>query len=319
MDIRSLTTTDFNFPKQKSVYHGKVRDVYILEDQKLISIATDRISAFDVILPRPIPHKGQILNQIAEHFLKATSDIAPNWLEAVPDPNVSYGKLAEPYKVEVVVRGLLVGHAWREYSAGKRQLAGAQMADNLQEYDAFPSPIITPTTKADAGHDEDISEAEIVANGVVPQSDWVEIKSLALKLFARGQQMAEQMGLILADTKYEFGNYNGQIILIDEVHTPDSSRYFNKQSYETYLADRDSPKPEHLSKEFVREWLIANDFMGKPGQEVPNMDDEFVNSVSQRYQELFEQVTGKKFEPADVTNISARIENNVTNYLKGAL
>lgn len=319
MDIKSLTTTDFNFPKQKSVYHGKVRDVYTLADQKIITVATDRISAFDVILPRPIPFKGQILNQIAEHFLKATSDIAPNWLEAVPDPNVSFGKLAEPYRVEVVVRGLLVGHAWRDYSTGKRELCGAEMPEGLEEYDAFPTPLITPTTKEESGHDMDISEAEIINSGLVDKDEWDEISNIALKLFSRGQQMAAERGLILADTKYEFGKYNDQIILIDEVHTPDSSRYFYQTSYDKYLADRSSRKPENLSKEFVRQWLIDNGFMGTEGQQVPEMDDNFVSSVTNRYKELFETVTGAKFLPADTSNIEQRIEHNVIKYLKGVL
>lgn len=316
MDTQSLKTTDFNFPNQTRVYHGKVRDTYAVGDKTLISIATDRISAFDVILPRAIPYKGQILNQIAAHFLNSTRDIVPNWLDATPDPNVSVGKLAEPYKVEVVIRGVLVGHAWREYANGQRELCGAEMPDGLKEYAPFPAPIITPSTKADEGHDEDISEAEIVTKGIVSEDEWKKIRELALALFAKGQEMARTQGLVLADTKYEFGNYDGEIILIDEIHTPDSSRYFYLDSFEEYNNGDSEKPPKHLSKEFVREWLLANEFDGHGDKQVPAMTDEFVESVTERYTELYEEITGLKFEPADTENITARIEKNVLNYLK---
>lgn len=316
MDIQSLKTTDFNFQNQTRVYHGKVRDTYTIDNDKLISIATDRISAFDVILPRAIPYKGQILNQTAAHFLNSTSDIVPNWLDATPDPNVSIGKLAEPYKVEVVVRGVLVGHAWREYANGRRELCGAIMPDGLKEYSVFPMPLITPSTKADEGHDEDISEADIVAKGLVNEDDWLRIRKYALALFAKGQEMARARGLVLADTKYEFGNYNGEIILIDEIHTPDSSRYFYLEGFDKYNNGESEETPKHLSKEFVREWLMANEFDGQGNKQVPAMTDEFVESVTKRYTELYEEITGLKFEPAETEDIEARIEQNVLNYLK---
>lgn len=320
MDIQSLKTTDFNFPNQTRVYHGKVRDIYATSNKQLISIATDRISAFDVILPRAIPYKGQILNQIAAHFLNITKDIVPNWLEATPDPNVSIGKLAEPYKVEVVVRGVLVGHAWREYSSGERELCGAVMPEGLKEYSEFTEPLITPSTKADEGHDEDISEVEIVTQNIVSVEDWRQIRQYALALFAKGQEMARSQGLVLADTKYEFGNYNGQIILIDEIHTPDSSRYFYLEGFDKYNRGESAETPKHLSKEFVREWLLANGFDGHGDAEVPEMTDEFVKSVTDRYIELYEEITGLKFEPAQTDNIHTRIEQNVLNYLdKGAI
>ncbi|MEK7600151.1 MAG: phosphoribosylaminoimidazolesuccinocarboxamide synthase [Patescibacteria group bacterium] len=315
MDIQAIATTDFRFPRQTALYHGKVRDVYTLEDGLLVSVATDRISAFDVILPRTIPYKGQVLNQLAAHFLEATKDIADNWLIAVPDPNVSVGHKAEPFKVEMVVRGCLVGHAWREYQAGARQLCGQEMPEGLKEYDAFPSPIITPTTKADEGHDEDISEADILSSGLVSKQDWQQLKGLTLKLFARGQEMAKAQGLVLADTKYEFGKLDGQIILIDEIHTPDSSRYFYADSYHKYV-DGGSDKPKNLSKEFVREWLMENGFSGQDGQELPTMTDDFVTQISDRYIELYEQLTGEAFTKVSSDDLLKRIQTNLTNYLE---
>jgi phosphoribosylaminoimidazole-succinocarboxamide synthase len=315
MDIQAIATTDFRFPRQTALYHGKVRDIYTLEDGLLVSVATDRISAFDVILPRTIPYKGQVLNQLAAHFLEATKDIVDNWLIAVPDPNVSVGHKAEPFKVEMVVRGCLVGHAWREYQAGARQLCGQEMPEGLKEYDAFPSPIITPTTKADEGHDEDISEADILSSGLVSKQDWQQLKGLTLKLFARGQQMAKAQGLVLADTKYEFGKLDGQIILIDEIHTPDSSRYFYADSYQQYV-DGGQDKPRNLSKEFVREWLMDNGFSGQDGQKLPEMTDEFVTQISDRYIELYEQLTGQAFTKVSSDDLLKRIQTNLTNYLE---
>lgn len=316
MDIKSLETTNYNFPDQTAIYHGKVRDTYKLGDSRLVSIATDRISAFDVILPRQIPYKGQILNQLAAHFLGQTKHIVPNWLEATPDPNVSIGKLAEPYKVEVVVRGVLVGYAWREYSKGARELCGAKLAEGLHEFSPLPEAIITPSTKADEGHDEDISEAEIVSTGLVSADEWSEIREYALQLFAAGQDMAADRGLVLADTKFEFGKVGDQIILIDEILTPDSSRYFYKSGFDAFNDGSSSDKPKHLSKEFVREWLIDNGFDGHNSNPLPEMSDEFIASVSARYQELFEEITGNQFEQADTADISTRIEQNVLNYLK---
>lgn len=316
MDISALGKTSFNFPGQTAVYNGKVRDVYTV-GERLVSVATDRISAFDVILPRPIPYKGQVLNQLAEYFLNSTNDIVRNWLEAVPDPNVSVGIKADPLKVEMVVRGMLVGHAYREYSSGKRELCGQKMVEGLNEYDLFPEPIITPTTKASEGHDEDISPENVIKQGIVDQDTWDQITDYSLKLFARGQKMANERGLVLADTKYEFGIHEGKVILIDEVHTPDSSRYFYKDSYETYLRNRSLTKPKHLSKEFVREWLMENGFNGGEGQLVPEMTDEVVNAISERYIELYEAMTGNKFAKDDYSNIEQRILDNVINYLKG--
>ena len=316
MDISALGKTDFNFPGQTTIYNGKVRDVYTIGEQ-LVSVATDRISAFDVILPRPIPYKGQVLNQLAAHFLEATKDVVDNWLEAVPDPNVSVGHRAEPLKVEMVVRGLLVGHAWREYKAGKREICGQEMPDGLQEFDTFAAPLITPTTKANEGHDEDISPQDIVKNGIVDQLTWDKLADYTLALFARGQEMAADRGLILADTKYEFGIYKNEIILIDEVHTPDSSRYFYKDSYDAHIKDRNSQKPKHLSKEFVREWLMENGFSGQSGEKVPEMTDDIVASISARYIELYEAMTGQEFQKANYSDIEQRIQDNVINYLKG--
>lgn len=312
----ALFTTEYHFDNQTDVYHGKVRDVYTLKDKYLALVATDRISAFDQILPRPIPYKGQVLNQIAEYFLKATEDVAENWLVSVPDPNVSLGYKCEPLRVEMVVRGMLVGHAWREYKAGKRLLCGEEMPDGLNEYDVFEKPIITPTTKAEAGHDEDISEEEIISSGLVEEPVYKQIKETALRLFARGQQMAAERGLFLADTKYEFGVLNGKLILIDEIHTPDSSRYFYQKSLDNYAKDK-SHKPKNLSKEFVRSWLMENGFSGQAGEEVPEMTDEKINEISARYIELYEQITGKKFEKADDNvDISKRIEDNINKAIK---
>lgn len=316
MSIKALGKTDFSFPGQTAVYHGKVRDVYTV-GERLVSVATDRISAFDVVLPRPIPYKGQVLNQLAAHFLEATKGVVDNWLEAVPDPNASIGHKAEPIKLEMVVRGMLVGHAWREYTSGKREICGAAMPEGLQEYDAFPAPIITPTTKASEGHDEDISPAKAVKANIVDQSTWDELADLSLKLFAKGQKMADDMRLVLADTKYEFGIYKDKIILIDEAHTPDSSRYFYKDLHKAYIKDRSLTKPKHLSKEFVREWLMSEGFSGQTGQQVPEMTDEIVNSISDRYIELFEAMTGTQFKGADYADIEQRIQDNVINYLKG--
>ena len=293
------------------MYHGKVRDTYTIGNSLLVSIATDRISAFDVILPKPIPFKGQVLNQIATHFLNATKDIAPNWLLSTPDPNVSIGTLCEPFKIEVVIRGCLVGHSWREYQAGKRELCGESMPEGLQEYDAFPQPLITPATKAEEGHDEDISHADIVSRGLASQEEFNELVRLTRALFMRGQEMAAKQGLYLADTKYEFGKKDGKIYLIDEIHTPDSSRYFYKDSLEAYRSDRSKPQPAHLSKEFVREWLLSNNFSGQEDQKVPEMSDEFVQQVSERYIELFEKITGENFVPAEASSVIERIETNV--------
>lgn len=318
MDIPAISSTDFAFPGQTGVYHGKVRDIYYLGDGKLLSVATDRISAFDQVLPKAVPYKGQVLNQLAAHFLEKTADIVPNWLQAVPDPNASIGVRAEPFKVEVVVRGMLVGHAWREYKAGKRELCGQPLQDGLKEYDTFLTPVITPTSKAEEGHDEDISEAYILENGLATNEEWQQIKDYALKLFEHGQDTARAHGLILADTKYEFGRLpNGRIILIDEVHTPDSSRYFYIEGYDAYAGGSSKETPKHLSKEFLRQWLIDQGFdgAGKP----PDMDDDFVLEVSGRYIELYEQMTGKTFEKADSTDPLRRIESNVLHYIKGNL
>jgi len=283
----------FNFPDQTNFYKGKVRDVYFIGDDWLVMIASDRISAFDVILPRPIPFKGQVLNQIAAYMLGETNDICKNWLVDVPAPNVSIGKKCEPFKIEMVVRGNLVGHAWRTYSSGKRILCGATMPDGLKENDFFPEPIITPSTKADAGHDEDISPDEIIEKGLATRDEWTMLSQYAFHLFEKGKAIAAKRGLILADTKYEFGKLNGEIYLMDEVHTPDSSRYFYADGFEE--RQETGERQKQLSKEFVREWLIANNFMGKEGQTVPEMGDEWVNTISQRYIELYEKVIGKKF------------------------
>jgi phosphoribosylaminoimidazole-succinocarboxamide synthase len=298
----------FQFPFQTNLYHGKVRDVYSIKTDWLVMVASDRISAFDVILPRPIPFKGQVLNQIAAYMLDATRDICPNWLVDVPAPNVSIGKRCIPFKIEMVVRGNVVGHAWRTYSSGKRELCGVTLAEGLKENDFFPTPIITPSTKADAGHDEDISKEEIIAKGLASEADWKVLEDYTLKLFARGKEIAAKQGLILADTKYEFGKINDTIYLMDEVHTPDSSRYFYADGFEARQASGE--KQKQLSKEFVREWLIANNFMGKEGQTVPEMGDEWIDTISKRYIELFEKVTGRSFVPESLED--SLIEEKVT-------
>ncbi len=309
----TLTKTDFEFPGQTNVYKGKVRDVYSIGDDLLVMVASDRISAFDHILPKGIPFKGQVLTQIAAHFLNGTRDIVPNWLEATPDPVVSAGYNCKPYRVEMVIRGYLAGHAWREYKAGKRILCGVAMPDGMKENDRFPEPIITPATKADEGHDEDISREEIIARNIVPKAEYELMEEYTRELFRRGTEMAAEQGLILVDTKYEFGNRNGKIVLIDEIHTPDSSRYFYADGY----AERQSKGEvqKQLSKEFVREWLMANGFQGLEGQKMPFMPDEFVQTVSSRYIELYEMIVGKKFEPVISDNITERIEKNVNAFL----
>ena len=310
--MQTLTQTNFQFPTQTGFYRGKVRDVYSFEDC-VVMIASDRISAFDVILPRAIPYKGQVLNQIAEHFLRATAEIVPNWLLNVPDPNVSVGKKCNPFPVEMVVRGYLAGHSAREYKLGKRTVSGVNLPEGLKENDKLPTPIITPTTKAHEGHDEDISREEIIAREIVSEKDYSQLEKYALSLFAKGTQMAAEQGLILVDTKYEFGENEGVIYLIDEVHTPDSSRYFYADVYEEN--QRNGVSQKQLSKEFVREWLIANGFQGKDGQSVPEMSDEWVAQISARYIELFEKVTGKPFVKAESQDILARIEENIKRSL----
>lgn len=290
---------NLHFPGQTEFYKGKVRDVFTIKDQWLVMIASDRISAFDVILPRPIPYKGQVLNQIAAYMLQATKDICPNWLLGTPAPNVSIGKKCIPFKIEMVVRGNLAGHAWRTYSSGKRILCGVQMPDGMKENDYFPTPIITPSTKASAGHDEDISKDEIIATGLATAAEWTVLEKYALQLFARGNEIARKRDLILVDTKYEFGKIGNDIYLMDEVHTPDSSRYFYADGFEE--RQKSGERQKQLSKEFVREWLIANNFMGKEGQTMPAMSDEWVNTISKRYIELYEQVIGEKFKPADLS------------------
>jgi len=287
--------SSFSFPEQTAFYRGKVRDVFTIGDQYLVMIASDRISAFDVILPRPIPYKGQVLNQIAAYMLRATQDICPNWLLDTPAPNVSIGKKCVPFRIEMVVRGNLTGHAWRTYAAGKRMLCGVPLPEGMKENDYFPSPIITPSTKAEAGHDEDISKEEIMANGIATADDWAKLEEYTLELFARGREIAAKRGLILVDTKYEFGKIGNTIYLMDEIHTPDSSRYFYADGFEERQSKGE--RQQQLSKEFVREWLIANNFMGKEGQTVPAMSDEWVNTISQRYIELYEKVIGEKFVP----------------------
>ncbi|WP_342088050.1 phosphoribosylaminoimidazolesuccinocarboxamide synthase [Dyadobacter sp. OTU695] len=306
--MNSIPATNFQFPGQTAFYKGKVRDVYSFE-KRLVMIATDRISAFDVILPRAIPYKGQVLNQIAAHFLNATSDIVPNWLEEVPDPNVSIGIKCQAYPVEMVVRGYLAGHAWREYKAGKREVCGVALPEGLKENDRLPQPIITPTTKAHEGHDEDISREQILAQGLVSEDEYEHLERYTLALFARGTEMAADQGLILVDTKYEFGQLDGTIYLIDEIHTPDSSRYFYKDTYEEN--QRAGVAQKQLSKEFVREWLIENGFQGKDGQTVPEMTDEKVTSISERYIELFEKVTGMKFQKNNMDHPLERIEKAI--------
>lgn len=291
--------SNFSFPRQTAFYKGKVRDVYTIGDDLLVMIASNRISAFDVILPRPIPYKGQVLNQIAAYMLKATEDICPNWLEASPAPNVSIGKKCTPFRVEMVVRGNLTGHAWRTYNAGIRELCGVPMPEGMKENDYFPTPIITPSTKAEVGHDEDISREAIIERGIVSEADYVQLEKYTLALFQRGKEIAAKRGLILVDTKYEFGKIGDTIYLMDEIHTPDSSRYFYADGYEE--RQQKGEKQKQLSKEFVREWLIANNFMGKEGQSVPDMSDEWIQTISQRYIELYEQVIGEKFVPEELS------------------
>lgn len=309
----TLVNTDFNFPGQKSVYHGKVRDVYNINDDLMVMIATDRISAFDVILPKGIPYKGQMLNQIAAKFLDATSDIVPNWKLATPDPMVTVGLKCEGFKVEMIIRGYLTGSAWREYKAGCRELCGVKLPDGMRENERFPEPIITPTTKADAGHDENISREEIIAQGIVSKEDYETMERYTRALFQRGSEMAAAKGLILVDTKYEFGKRDGKVILIDEIHTPDSSRYFYADGYEARFNAGEPQK--QLSKEFVRQWLIDHDFMGKEGQVMPEMTDEYCDSVSARYQELYEHITGEPFAKPAEEDLATRIEANVKNCL----
>lgn len=309
----AITRTNFNFPGQRDLYIGKVRDVYNINDELLIMVTSDRISAFDVVLPRAIPYKGQVLNQIAAKFLDDTQDILPNWKIAVPDPMVTVGRRCEPFKVEMVIRGYLSGHAWREYKVGKRTICGIVMPDSMKENDKFSEPIITPTTKAVVGHDEDISREDILAAGLVSEEDYIRLEDYTRRIFERGSQAAAEMGLILVDTKYEFGKANDIIYLIDEIHTPDSSRYFYKEGYEERQQAGQSQK--QLSKEFVREWLMANDFQGLEGQKVPVMDDAFVDLVSERYIELFESITGQKFERADASDVLKRVERNIQLFL----
>ena len=311
----TITTTDFNFPNQKSVYRGKVREVYNINDELLVMVATDRLSAFDVVLPKGIPYKGQILNQIATKFMELTQDIVPNWLIATPDPNVAVGHLCAPFKVEMVIRGYLSGHAAREYALGKREICGVTMPDYLKENDKFPEPIITPTTKADNGeHDADISREDILSKGIVSEEDYVVLEKFTRDLFQRGTEIAASRGLILVDTKYEFGKTKeGVIVLIDEIHTPDSSRYFYAEGYQERQNNGEEQK--QLSKEFVRRWLIENGFQGLEGQQIPDMTDEYIQTVSERYIELYENILGEKFVKADITNIDQRIEKNVLEYL----
>ena len=314
--MNTINNTNFNFPDQKNVYKGKVREVYNINNKYLVMIASDRLSAFDVIMPRQIPFKGQILNQIAASMLEATRDIVPNWLIGCPDPNVAVGYLAQPFKVEMVIRGYLSGHAWREYRDGKRILCGVPMPDGMKENDKFPEPIITPSTKADDGlHDEDISREEIIAQGIVSEKDYLVLEAYTRKLFERGTSLAGKRDLILVDTKYEFGKTNtGEIVLIDEIHTPDSSRYFYADGYQE-RQDR-GEKQKQLSKEFVRQWLISEGFQGLEGQVIPDMTDEKIEEISERYIELYENITGEKFQKASIDNISQRIEDNVVKYLK---
>ena len=310
----TILKTDFNFPGQTKVYHGKVREVYTINNDLLVMIVSDRISAFDVVMPKGIPYKGQVLNQIAAKFLDATTDIVPNWKIAMPDPMVTVGKFCEPFKVEMVIRGYLSGHAWREYRAEKRIICGVAMPDGMKENDKFPTPLLTPTTKADVGHDEDISREEILAQGLVSEADYLLLEKYTREIFQRGTDIAADMGLILVDTKYEFGkDKDGTIILIDEIHTPDSSRYFYMEGYQDRQDADDSQK--QLSKEFVRQWLITNGFQGLEGQSIPDMDEEFISSVSERYIELYEQITGDDFVKADVSDVLNRVEKNINAYL----
>ena len=312
--MKALTSTNFNFEGQKSVYHGKVRDVYNINDDLIVMVATDRISAFDVVLPKGIPFKGQVLNQIAAQFLDSTTDICPNWKLATPDPMVTVGLKCEGFKVEMIIRSILTGSAWRDYKNGVREICGIQLPDGMKENERFPEPIITPTTKADEGHDLNISKEEIIAQGLVSAEDYAIMEDYTRKIFTRGQEIAAKHGLILVDTKYEFGKRDGKVYLIDEIHTPDSSRYFYAEGYEEKLAKGEPQR--QLSKEFVRQWLISHNFMNEPGQVMPEMTDEYINSVSERYIELYEHITGNKFiKPTDSEDINKRIQDNINNYL----
>ncbi len=312
--MEAITETNFKFPKQKSYYKGKVRDVYNIDDKMLVMVVSDRISAFDVVLPKGIPYKGQVLNQIASKFLKATEDIVPNWVIAVPDPMVTVGHMCETFKVEMVIRGYLSGHAWREYKAGKRILCGVSMAEGMKENDKFPVPIITPTTKASVGHDEDISKENILKKGIVSKEDYEMLEKYTRAVFQRGTEIAAKMGLILVDTKYEFGKKDGTIYLIDEIHTPDSSRYFYMEGYEERQKIGEAQK--QLSKEFVREWLMKNGFQGKEGQVIPEMTEEIIHSISERYIELYEKIVGEKFIKTEANNVLNRVEENIHNFLE---
>ena len=313
----AIVETNFRFPGQKDVYKGKVRDVYNIDDNYLVMVVSDRISAFDVVLPKGVPFKGQVLNQIAAKFLDATSDIVPNWKVATPDPMVTVGHFCEPFKVEMVIRGYLTGHAWREYKSGKWELCGNPLPEGMVENQKFEKPLITPTTKADVGHDEDISREEILKQGLVSEEDYALLEKYTMELFQRGTEMAAEMGLILVDTKYEFGKKDGKIYLIDEIHTPDSSRYFYADGYEERLKKGESQR--QLSKEFVRQWLIENGFQGKEGQQVPDMSESYISEVSERYIELFEKITGESFQKAKAEDVAGRIEKNVTAYLNEIL
>ena len=310
----TINSTNFKFPNQTNFYRGKVRDVYSINQDQLIMVASDRISAFDHVLPKGIPYKGQVLSQIAAKFLEATSDILPNWMEATPDPSVTIGKKCDPFKIEMVIRGYLTGHAWREYKSGKRLICGVPMPENMVENQKFENPIITPTTKADIGHDEDISREDILKHNIISEEDYVMLEEYTYALFNRGTEIAAEKGLILVDTKYEFGkDINGVITLIDEIHTPDSSRYFYLEGYATRIKNNTPQK--QLSKEFVRQWLIENGFQGKDGQSIPEMSNDYCNEVSERYIELFELITGDKFIKEDVSNVIVRVEKNILNYL----
>ncbi|MDD2412834.1 MAG: phosphoribosylaminoimidazolesuccinocarboxamide synthase [Bacteroidales bacterium] len=311
---KALIKTDFKFPGQKSVYKGKVRDVYNINDELMVIVVTDRISAFDVVLPKGIPFKGQVLNQIAADFLDATSDICPNWKIATPDPMVTVGHFCEPFAIEMIIRGYLTGSSWRAYKNGAREICGVKIPDGMIEHQRFHEPIITPTTKAETGHDEDITREEILSQNIISEEDYVLLEKYTRELFQRGTEIAAKQGLILVDTKYEFGKKEGKIFLIDEIHTPDSSRYFYLDGYEERQAKGEAQK--QLSKEFVREWLMENGFQGKDGQNVPEMTDDFANLVSDRYIELFEKITGKSFDKEDVENVLERVENNINNYLE---
>lgn len=314
MSQNAIQTSQFNFPGQTNVYNGKVRDVYNISDKYLAMVVSDRISAFDVVLPRPIPYKGQVLNQIAAYFLDATTDIVQNWVLDTPDPNVTVGKFCEPYKVEMVIRGYLAGHAWREYRDGKRSLCGIALPDGLKENDRLPAPILTPTTKEDEGHDEDISREEIISQGLVDEAEYIKLEQYTRELFQRGTEMAADRGLILVDTKYEFGKHDGEIVLIDEINTPDSSRFFYLDGFDDRQARGE--KQKQLSKEFVREWLMENGFQGQEGQEMPHMPDDVLAEVSEKYIGLYEMITGKSFVKGDIDNINERIQNNVSASLE---